>query len=308
MKKKLFVLFFLVVTKLSVFANYPVFDQMGWLQAVEEFYQGYDQIMNMLTMIEQNYTQIQQAYERAKSWNFESLDFNDGSILSSIDIRDELKDAGSQLNRELNNIRKIKDAFMSKNIVMNGNTYSLKDLAGLGDADRSIMDLISDTAYVVKDSVEAAAKTFVQGITEEEAKSIYAKYGISPKNFHMIKEIDKKLQTAAKPIFAMAEESIEDLLKSQEKEKMELIASVTSKLFDGSGDSLTTNQALQMNGLLAKFTLDELRELNRSFRSMASYTAWQNRYQAEIEQATTETKSEWKYIISEEDQFLQEIF
>ncbi len=292
----------------GVFANYPVFDQAGWLVAIKNLYQGYDQFMNTLTMIEQNYTQMQQAYERAKSWNFESLDFNDGNFLKNIDIRDELKDAGTQINRELNNIRKIRDTFRKKNIVMNGHSYSLKDLAGLGDADRTLLDMASDTAYVAKDSLRSAALAFAQGVTEEQAKEIYAEYGVSPKNFGMIQPISGMMQNAILAVTAPAQDLIEGMYNEGLKEELALENEITKKLLAGSGDDLTATEATQTLGLLQKLSLDQMRELNRSLRSAAAYAAWRNRYEDELARAKESNLHEWEKIIIEENNHVQEIF
>lgn len=308
MRSKKFLLMILLFSATKLFANYPVFDQMGWLAAIDRFYQGYDQIMNTLTMIEQNYNQIQSAYERAKSWNFESLDFNDGDILHSIDIRDEIKDAGTQINRELTNIRQIKEAFTNKNITMNGHSYSLKDLAGIGDADRSLLDMASDTAYVMKDSVTEAAAKFAQGVTEEEATLIYQKYGLSPKNFAMVKSIDQMMQKAVQPVFAMAEDSIQDVINSKDIEQYNLVNGIIDKMLNQDGDSLTTAQAMQAATLLSKLTLDQLRTLNRDMRSASAYAAWRDRHGDILEQAKGNERADISNTKEHDKKFMQEIF
>ena len=286
--------------------GYPVFDNMGWLAAIDRFYQGYDQIMNMLTMIEQNYNQMQQAYERAKSWNFETVDFNDGDILHSIDIRDEIKDATTQVNRELTNIRQIKEAFTRKNIVINGHSYSLKDLAGIGDADRSLTDMVSDTYYANKDSVTKAAEIFAKGVTEKEAERIWAKYGLSPKNFAMVKPISQMLQRATVEVMGTAEEALSGQYSDDEKEKLALVNSIVDKAMSGNGDDLTTNELLQSNLLMKKYSLDQLRQLNRDLRSASAYAAWRDRYTDQKKQAENEQKAKWYQIQSL--QKTQEIF
>lgn len=295
--------------KVPLFAQgYPVFDNLGLLAAIDRFYQGYDQVMNTLTMIEQNYQSMQQAYERAKSWSFDSPDFNDGSLLKNIDIRDELKDAGTQINRELSNIRQIRDSFTAKNITMNGHSYSLKDLAGLGDSDRSLADLASDTAYMTKDTVREAALKFAQGVTKDEAENIFARYGVSPKNFAMIDPISKMMQKATAAVLAPAEELIEGVYTEQTREEITLANEITKKLLAGSGDDLTVTQATQTLGLLQKLSLDQMRELNRSLRSASAYSAWRDRYIDELETARKNDLRQWQNAQQEDSDMMQEIF
>ncbi len=298
----------LLVSATKLFANYPVFDKLGWLAAIDRFYQGYDQVMNTITMIEQNYKQIQDAYERAKSWSFEELDFNDGDILHSIDIRDEIKDAGNQINRQLNNIRKIRDTFNAKNIVMNGHTYSMKDLAGIGDADRSLVDLVSDAYYVNQDSMLSAAQAFASGVSDKDAEKIYSKYGLSPKNFHMVKTIDKMVQKATLAVLAPAEEILEGAFTAEEKEKTALMNAMIDKIISKEGGELTTNQLLQMQAMLQRESINDMREMVRSFRSASAYTAWQNRYLAVKDEAKQKESEDLLLMMKEDGKRILEWF
>ena len=306
-RKIIFAMILCTVGKLFA-QGYPVFDNMGWLAAIDRFYQGYDQIMNTLTMIEQNYNQMQKAYERAKSWNFESLDFNDGNVLQNIDIRDEIRDAGTQINRELTNIRQIKEAFEAKNLVMNGHTYSLKDLAGIGDKDRTLVDIVADTVYETYDSVQEAAVKFAQGVTEEEATLLYQKYGLSPKNFAMVKSVDQMMQKAVTPIFAWADEHIADVINAKDKEKLALVDGILERLLDQDGDSLTQSQIEQANAMLLKLSLDQIRELTMSLRSAAAYTAWRDRYNDEVKAAKEKEDKQYTIITEDWGRHTQEIF
>lgn len=285
-----------------------VFDQLGWLAAIDRFYQGYDQIMNTLTMIEQNYQMLQQAYERAKSWSFESPEFNDGSFLKSFDIRDELQDAGKQINRELSNINQIRTSFVTKNISMNGHKYSLKDLAGLGDADRTWISLASDAAYVVKDTVRDAAIAFAKGVPKEKAMAIAEKYGVSPKNYALIQPISEMMQKATNAVLAPANDLIEGIYNDATREQINLANDITKKLLAGTGADLTVTQATQTIGLLTKMNLDQLRELNRSLMAASSYSAWRDRYVDSLNQASAHSRGQWSKVIDEDSETLQEIF
>ena len=180
---------------IQVFASgWPVFDAANWLSSIEKFYQGYDQIMNTLQMIEQNYQQIQMAIEQAKSWKFEDLDFNDGNFLENFDIRDEIQDATKQVNRQLNNVRKIRDTFEKENMQIGNKKFSMKDLAGLGDKDKTLIDIVKDTIVMEKNDFAAACEELTKQLTDEEKMVIWQKYGLSPQNFMMVKNLDQKMR------------------------------------------------------------------------------------------------------------------
>ncbi len=106
MKKKLLAILsgiFLAVTNIHA-AGYPVFDITGWLTAIDQLYSQYDMVMNTITTIENQYRQIQQAVERAKSIDWENIRF-DGDF----DIRNDIKDANRRVNALLNQARRIRD-------------------------------------------------------------------------------------------------------------------------------------------------------------------------------------------------------
>lgn len=61
-------------------------------------------VMNTITQIENQYQQIQQAVERAKSIDWDNIRF-DGDF----DIRNDIKDANKRVNKLLNQTRQIKN-------------------------------------------------------------------------------------------------------------------------------------------------------------------------------------------------------
>ena len=91
--------------------GYPVFDISGWLTAIDQLYQQYDMVMNTITQIENQYQQIQQAVERAKSIDWDNIRF-DGDF----DIRNDTNDTNKRVNKLLNQTRQIKNTLTSPNI------------------------------------------------------------------------------------------------------------------------------------------------------------------------------------------------
>lgn len=258
---------------IQVFASgLPVFDAANWLSSIEKFYQGYDQIMNTLQMIEQNYQQIQMAIEQAKSWKFEDLDFNDGNLLENFDIRDEIQDATKQVNRQLNNVRKIRDTFEKENMQIGNKKFSMKDLAGLGDKDKTLIDIVKDTIVMEKNDFAAACEELTKQLTDEEKMLIWQKYGLSPQNFMMVKNLDQKMQEQVTTVMANANAKVEELRWGEDAAKTNAII---QKIFQG--DDLTEKELAQSQLLLDKLNGEKLSQLQDALNNSFAWLAWKDR-------------------------------
>lgn len=258
---------------IQVFAGgLPVFDAANWLSSIEDFYQGYDQIMNTLQMIEQNYQQIQMAIEQAKSWKFEDLDFNDGNLLENFDIRDEIQDATKQVNRQLNNVRKIRDTFEKENMQIGNKKFSMKDLAGLGDKDKTLIDIVKDTIVMEKNDFAAACEELTKQLTDEEKMVIWQKYGLSPQNFMMVKNLDQKMQKQVTTVMANANAKVEELRWGEDAAKTNAII---QKIFQG--DDLTEKELAQSQLLLDKLNGEKLSQLQDALNNSFAWLAWKDR-------------------------------
>lgn len=277
--------------------GYPVFDNMGLLAGIDRFYQGYDQLMNTITMIEQNYQQIEQAIKQAQSWSFEDLDFNDGNALVNIDIRDEIADATKQVDRQMNNIRKIRDTFEKENMTIGGLTFSMKDLAGLGDKDKTMDKIIKEAIETEKNDFKEGFKKIALGVTEEEAQAIWAKYGLSPQNFMMVKAVDKKMQEVSANVLAGASETVQ---KMQFEEISGRTNPVVKKLLEDP-DSVTEKDIQQAEVLLGKLHGELLVNLQNALNQYAAYTAWKDRYEQTKKEAEEEDKRKTNEVLTQKD-------
>lgn len=258
---------------IQVFAGgWPVFDAANWLSSIEKFYQGYDQIMNTLQMIEQNYQQIQMAIEQAKSWKFEDLDFNDGNFLENFDIRDEIQDATKQVNRQLNNVRKIRDTFEKENMQIGNKKFSMKDLAGLGDKDKTLINIVKDTIVMEKNDFAAACEELTKQLTDEEKMVIWQKYGLSPQNFMMVKNLDQKMQKQVTTVMANANAKVEELRWGEDAAKTNAII---QKIFQE--DDLTEKELAQSQLLLDKLNGEKLSQLQDALNNSFAWLAWKDR-------------------------------
>lgn len=263
--------------------GYPVFDAANWLSAIDRFYQGYDQIMNTLQMIEQNYQQIQHAIEQAKSWKFEDLDFNDGNVLENIDIRDEIQDATKQVNRQLNNIRQMRDTFNNQNMTIGNKTFSMKDLAGLGDKDKTLIDIVKEGISMEVNDFKEAYKNLSKDFTDDEKKAIWSKYGLNTENFLMVKDLDKKFREQAETVMANADAKVQAI---QEGTRTARMNNIINKIFEG--DELTEKELAQAEVLLQHLQGEEFAKLKNALENSFAYLAWKDRRDEQLEEAKQE--------------------
>lgn len=285
MKRKIAVIIsmFLSFSVQMYATGYPVFDAANWLSAIDRFYQGYDQIMNTLQMIEQNYQQIQHAIEQAKSWKFEDLDFNDGNVLENIDIRDEIQDATKQVNRQLNNIRQMRDTFNNQNMTIGNKTFSMKDLAGLGDKDKTLIDIVKEGISMEVNDFKEAYKNLSKDFTDDEKKAIWSKYGLNTENFLMVKDLDKKFREQAETVMANADAKVQSI---QEGTRTARMNKIINKIFEG--DELTEKELAQAEVLLQHLQGEEFAKLKNALENSFAYLAWKDRRDEQLEEAKQE--------------------
>lgn len=197
---------------MSVFATgYPVFDVSGWLAAIDQLYQAYDMVNNTITQIENQYKTIQQNLERAKSIDWDNIQF-DGDF----DIRNDIRDATKRVNKLLTSARNIKQAVTTPSINCGNVKYSIADLCGATSSDmwegrKNMFTAISDYKYYMTSTMKTAVDDVVDGLTPEQRKAIWTKYGISPANYAFVQHAHTGVLNAAANIMAnVAEEVVAD--------------------------------------------------------------------------------------------------
>ena len=120
---------------------------------IQQFYQMYDEYMAALQRIQQNYEQFQHAIEQAKSWSWDDISW-DGDF----DFRNEIQQAGRNVNSLLTDIRKARDALTRENITVNGHNYSFADLADV-HGDKNITVFANDVADRTTNTFQSMADT-----------------------------------------------------------------------------------------------------------------------------------------------------
>lgn len=199
-------------------AGYPVMEEAleqttfaNYLQAIDQAFQAYDQVMNTITQIENQYEQIQQAIEAAKSIDWDEF----GNFEGGFDIRKDIKNTGRRVNNVLNKARNIENLATQPSISIGGEQYSIADLCGVGGVGqpgseddpagmknffgkKNLWTAMKDEANYMGEQGKKIGKSLTEGLTEEEAKAIYMKYGISASNYAYVQQSKNKLKNEVK--------------------------------------------------------------------------------------------------------------
>ena len=81
------------------------------ITSLTQLYEMYDHTMNQIEMIKQKYEQMQFYIDRAANWKWDDIEW-DGDL----DFRNEITKATSQVDKQLSNIRKIKNSLTSNTL------------------------------------------------------------------------------------------------------------------------------------------------------------------------------------------------
>lgn len=243
MKKVRLLSILFIFMGISCFAQgMTVFDPTNWLSGLDRLYATYDEIQNSLKRIQQNYERMQHAIQEAQSLDWENIEW-DGDF----DFRDELKQAGTQVNRRLNIIRKAEDCFQRKTIKFGKQSFSYADLM-TEEGWRSMGTAFEKSA---ENSYNQACDAWVGKLTEKQKAKIIRKYGITPRNYYRMRAREAVLQAEMTKIVGQAEQELqnEELTKNQEQ-----MNAVIQKIMKGG----TQKEIAQYTALLQKLTIERM--------------------------------------------------
>ena len=247
--------------------GYPVFDISGWLTAIDQLYQQYDMVMNSITQIENQYNMIQQNIEKAKSIDWDNIQF-DGDF----DIRNDIRDANKRVNRLLTSSRNIKSLMTNPSIQCGYGSYSLADLCGMNGSEHNFFAACIDTEKYMTDSMEYAVKAITEGLTTKQKRAIWAKYGIGPKNYIFVQQSVAQVKNAASKVMAKVTEEARNMKREEDTIRKNNILKAAYESLDSNGNITegAANEAqLQLTGEL----VDRTSELTEAVEDMANVTA-----------------------------------
>ena len=226
MKKIISTLFLSLGLFTKAFCNgYPVFDVSNWLQGLDTFYTTYDMLMNTITQIENQYKQIQQAVENAKSIDWDNIEFEGG-----FDIREDIKKVNRRVNRSLTQANRIKDALTQETLQVGDNRYSVADLCGQGKEGKNLARIGGEYIGFLSSNAQKSISKMEKGLTKNQKEAIWQKYGISPKNYLLVDQTKNFFKEEAQKLIQKVQPAITDLEKTEEeKEDSTLEQAVTSQ-------------------------------------------------------------------------------
>ena len=256
----------LAITPISA-TGYPVFDVSGWLTAIDQLYQQYDMVMNTITQIENQYNMIQQNIERAKSIDWDNIQF-DGDF----DIRNDIRDANKRVNRLLTSSRNIKSLMTSPSIQCGYGSYSLADLCGMNGAEHNFFAACTDTEKYMTDSMEYAVKAITEGLTTKQKRAIWAKYGIGPKNYIFVQQSVAQVKSAASKVMAKVTEEARNMKREEDTIRKNNILKAAYESLDSDGN-ITEGAANEAQLQLTGERVDRTSDLTEAVEDMANVTA-----------------------------------
>lgn len=234
-------------------AGMPVFDITGWLTALDQLYSAYDTVNNTITQIENQYRQIQQSVERAKSIDWENIRF-DGDF----DIRNDIRDATKRVNRLLTQANNIKKTVTTPSISCGNVKYSIADLCGAGEDGRNFSTAVSDYKYYMTETMKSAVDAVSKELTPEQRRAIWTKYGISPENYVFVQQSKNAVKNAASALMAKATDEAKQMQAEERIAKQNTIinAALENKDSDGNPTQSGMQEAqLHLTGELAEHLL-----------------------------------------------------
>lgn len=254
----------------SFTTGYPVFDASNWLSAIDQLYQMYDMVNNTITQIENQYKSIQQSIEAAKSIDWDNIRF-DGDF----DIRNDIKDANKRVNKLLTQARNIKQTLTTPSINCGNVKYSIADLCGATSSDmwesrKNLLTAVSDYKYYMTSTMKSAVDSVVEGLNDEQQKAIWAKYGISPKNYVFVQQSTSKVMDAAMKVMGKATEQAQELSMEEKIARGNTIIEAALQNLDSNGQptaagmqeaQLHLTQMVQEQLLELGFTMSEIGDM-----------------------------------------------
>ena len=203
----------------SVFANYPVIDISNLMNAIQQLYSTYDMINTTIEQVQNTYQQLQTQINSVKSMDWDDLanSFSaenwsqEGGIKGTWEnignFRNNLTNATSAINSNMNLINDVKHTLENKTVTMMGKQYSVAGLFGIGKyGQNNIMNLPASALDYVKNTGEEIAKGYAGKLTYREKQAIMNKWGLDPENYAYVKLVEEQVSDLTQQLFSKGSE------------------------------------------------------------------------------------------------------
>ena len=290
-KQYILILTFILFAKTKTFGQMAVIDPTvnasvitQFITSLTQLYEMYDHTMNQIEMIQQKYEQMQFYVDRAANWKWQDVEW-DGDL----DFRNEISQATRNIDRQLTNIRKIKNSLTTNTVSWGGQSYSIASLAGINiDGQGNLADFVKEGAAYYDNGFKKAAKYWAEGVPDNEAQYIWSKYGLNPANYRMVRDVEAKVQEKAAYLIGLTEDSPE--VKEVESERGKVLDEIMKML--QSDDEMTEGQIQSIMAMLQQQTVLELSDFKKTLNQAIGYMAWYNQLLAQEKEAEAQSKIE----------------
>lgn len=203
----------------SVFANYPVIDISNLMNAIQQLYSTYDMINTTIEQVQNTYQQLQTQINSVKAMDWDNLKdsfsednwSSEGGIKGTWEnignFRNNLTNATSAINSNMNLINDVKHTLENKTVTCMGKEYTVAGLFGIGKyGQNNIMNLPASALDYVKNAGEEIAKGYAGKLTYREKQAIMNKWGLDPENYAYVKLVEEQVTDLTQQLFSKGSE------------------------------------------------------------------------------------------------------
>lgn len=232
------------------------------------------QINNTISMIENQYRQIQQGVDAVKGFDWEEFgnEFKVGRFTNPTEA----------IQAHLDLLSNIKGKINSSFMTINGNSYSIADLVGLGDSNRTFDNFLKEGPEYVRKNYNKLHEALTKTLSEAERIFITEKTGLTPEQYAVTKELDRTLRENIASVKAMAT----DDAQAEIKEYFENTSPVLESVLKGKESSPV--KGLQAIALLNKNVIDSVLFLNKSLTDVGDLISNKFLYDQDLAKAKQE--------------------
>jgi hypothetical protein len=186
-----------------------VLDIANLMQAIDQLYATYDEITQAIETVHNTYTQIKNQIEMVKRINWNEIgetfaNMDPTSLEGILNIRNQLKDVGYLINRNLNIINAVSDTLTQKVTKFGGKEYTVGGLFGFGKEGTTIFDLPKNLYDYVDETAEEIVAGYAGKLTYNQKAAIMRKYNISPRNYAKWRFVEEQTAEMLEKMFTTA--------------------------------------------------------------------------------------------------------
>jgi hypothetical protein len=196
-----------------------VLDVANLMQAIETLYATYDEVTSSIETVINTYEQIKNQIEMVKNINWDEIgetfaNMDPTSLEGILNIRNQLKDVGYLINRNLNIINAVTDTLTKKVTKFGGKEYTVGGLFGFGKTGTTIFDLPKNLFDYVEETAEDLVAGYAGKLSYKQKEAIMQRYNISPRNYAKWRFVEERVAASLQSMFTTAsDENITALME-----------------------------------------------------------------------------------------------